>query len=71
MAVTGGCMVVTNITHAPLFPGDADYVYESSLGDSGLVMNIHNLFMCCATSQYVFKQRNVIMLMRAVTIVAT
>ena len=36
-----------------------------------LVMNIHNPFMHCATSQYVFKTRDVIMLlMRAVTIVA-
>ena len=58
------------ITHAPLFQGGADYVYESPLGDSSLVMNIHNLFMHSATSQYVFKLRDVIILMRAVTIVA-
>ena len=28
------------ITHAPLFQGGADDVYESPLGDSRLVMNI-------------------------------
>ena len=57
------------ITHAPLFRGGAD-VYESPLGDSSLVMNIHNPFMHCATSQYVLKPRDLITLMRAVTIVA-
>ena len=35
-----------------------------------LVMNIHNPFMYCATSQYVFKPSDVIMLMNDVTIVA-
>ena len=60
----------SSITHAPLFRGGADDVYESLLGDSRLVMNIHNPFMHCATSQCVFKMRDVIMLMRAVTIVA-
>ena len=35
------------ITHAPLFRGGADYVYEFM----SLVMNIHDLFMHCATSQ--------------------
>ena len=34
------------------------------------VMNIDNPFMHCATSQYVFKPRDAIMLMCAVTIVA-
>ena len=60
------------ITHAPLFRGRSDHVYESPLplGDSCLVMDIHNPFMHCATSQYVFKPRDVIMLTRAVTIVA-
>ena len=57
-------------THAPLFRGGADYVYQSPLGDSSLVMHIHNLFMHSATSQYAFKPRDVKMLMRAVTIVA-
>ena len=60
----------TFIIPGPLFRGGADYIYESPLGDSRLVMNIHNLFMHCATSQYVFKPRDVTMLMRAVTIVA-
>ena len=58
------------ITHAPLFRGGEDHVCESPLGDSCFVMNIHNPFMHCVTSQYVFKLRNVIMLMRAVTIIA-
>ena len=58
------------ITHAPLFRGGADDVYESSLGDSRVVMNIHNPFMHCATSQCVFKPRDVIMLMHAVKIIA-
>ena len=58
------------ITHAPLLQGGTDDVNESSLGDSRLVMNIHNPFMHCATSQCVFKPRDVIMLMRAVNIVA-
>ena len=58
------------ITHSPLFRGGADDVYESPLGDSRLVINIHKPFMHCATSQNVFKPRDVIMLMRAVTIVA-
>ena len=35
-----------------------------------LVMNMHNPFKHCVTSQYVFKQRDVIMLLRAFTIVA-
>ena len=35
-----------------------------------LVMNIHNPFMHCATSRYVFEPRDVIMLMHDVTIVA-
>ena len=47
------CKII--ITHAPLFQGGAAYVYESPLGDSCLVMNIHNPFMHCVTSQYVFK----------------
>ena len=38
--------------------------------DSSLIINIHNLFMYCATSLYVFKPRDVIMLICAVTIVA-
>ena len=58
------------ITHAPLFRGGEDHVWESPLGDSCFVMNIHNSFMHCMTSQYVFKLRDVIMLMRAVKIVA-
>ena len=58
------------ITHALLFRGGADHVYESPLEDSCLVMNIHNPFMHCAASQYVFKPRDVKMLTRAVTIVA-
>ena len=58
------------ITHAPLFRRGEDHVCESPLGDSCFVMNIHNPFMHCVTSQYVFELRDVIMLMRAVTIVA-
>ena len=58
------------VTHDPLFRGGEDHVCESPLGDSCFVMNIHNPFMHCVTSQYVFKLRDVIMLMRAVTIVA-
>ena len=53
-----------------MFQEGADYVYESPLGDSSLVMNIHDPFMHCETSQYVLKPRDVIMLMRAATIVA-
>ena len=63
-------LILYIITHAPLFRGGADHVYESPLGDSCLVMNIHNPFMHCATSHDVFKPRDVIMLTRAVTIVA-
>ena len=68
------CLLITGIRftyiikHAPWFRGGADYVYESPLGDSSLVMNIHNLFMHCATSQYVFRPHDVMMLMHAVTI---
>ena len=54
-----------------LFRGGEDYVCEYPLGDSGLVINIHNPFMYCVMSQYVFKLRDVIMLLRAVTIVTT
>ena len=57
------------ITHAPLFRG-ADYAYKSPLDDLSLVMNIHNPFMHCATSQYLFKMRDVIMLTGPVTIIA-
>ena len=64
------CMyIISFITQAPLFPGGEDHVCESPLGDSCFVMNIHNPFMHCVTSQYVFKLRDVIMLMRAVAIV--
>ena len=59
------------ITHAPLFQGGEDYVCESPLGDSSFVMNIYNPFMHCAMSQYVFKLRDVIMLLHAVTMVTT
>ena len=62
--------IIAVLTHDPFFRGGADYVHESPLGDSSLVMNIHNPFMYCATSQFVFKPRDVMMLMRAVTIVA-
>ena len=30
------------ITHAPLFRGGGDYDFESHLGESSFVMNIHN-----------------------------
>ena len=63
-------MIMRIITHAPFFQGGADHVYESLLGDLCLVMNIRNPFMHCATSKYVFKPRDVIMLTRYVTIVA-
>ena len=63
-------LVKSVITHAPLFRGGEDHVCESPLGDSCFVMNIHNPFMHCVTSQYVFKLRDVIMLMRAVVIIA-
>ena len=63
-------LVLVFITHASLFRGGVYHVYESPLGNSCLAMNIHNPFMHCATSQYVFKPRDVIMLTRAVTIVA-
>ena len=79
-SVTNHTLPRPNINHSRLNPMNyhtrpivsrgADDVYESPLGDSRLVMNIHNPFMHCATSQYVFKPRDVIMLMRAVTIVA-
>ena len=65
-----GCEDVCIITHASLFRGGEDHVCESPLGDSCFVMNIHNPFMHCVTSQYVFKLRDVIMLLHAVTIVA-
>ena len=44
-----------------MFRGGAAYVYESPLSDSSLVMNIHNPFRHCITSQYMFKPRDVIM----------
>ena len=69
-ADSNGPTYVHIITHAPLFRGGEDHVCESPLGDSCFVMNIHNPFMHCVTSQYVFKLRDVIMLIRAVTIVA-
>ena len=56
------------ITHAPLFRGGAAYVYESPLGDWCLIMNIHNPFMHCAMSQYVFKPRDVIMLNNRISV---
>ena len=37
-----------------MFWEGAAYVYESPSGDACLVLNIHNPFMHCATSQYVF-----------------
>ena len=61
------CCII--ITHAPLFRGGEDRVCESPLGDSSFVMNTHNPFMHCVTSQYVFKLCDVIMLLHAVTMV--
>ena len=54
----------------PIVSRGGGYFHGSPFGDSSLIMNIHNPFMHCATSQYAFKPRDVIMLMRAVTIVA-
>ena len=56
------------ITHAPLFRGDVAYVYKSPLGDSYLVMNIHNPFVHCVMSQYVFKPCDVIMLNNRISV---
>ena len=56
-------------TH-PLFRGGADYICESPLGGSCLVMNIHNPFMHLMMSKYVFKSHDGILLLRAVTLVA-
>ena len=53
----------------PIVSRGEDYICESPLGGSRLVMNMHKPFMHCGTSQYVFKLRDVIMLLRAVTIV--
>ena len=56
------------ITYIPLFWGGAAYVYETPMGDSCLVMHIHNPFMHCAASQYVFKPRDVIMLNNRISV---
>ena len=58
------------ITHAALFRRGEDYVCELPLGDSSLVMNIHNPITHCVMSQYVFKPCDVIMLLYAVAIIA-
>ena len=59
------------ITHTPLFrEGVWIMLMDRPSAIQVLVMNIHNPFMHCTTSQYVFKPRDIIMLMRAVTIVA-
>ena len=55
----------------PIVPRGEDYVCESPLGDSNFEMNIHNPFMHCVTSQYLFKMRDVIMLLHAITMVTT
>ena len=66
MSIPETCLI---ITHALLIQGGADYVYESPLGESSLVIYIHNPSMHCATSQCAFKPRDVIM-MHAITNVA-
>ena len=57
-----------SITYAVLFWGGAVYVYESPLGDSRLVINIHNPYMHRVTSQCVFKSRDVIMLNNRISV---
>ena len=54
-------------TH-PIVSRGAAYVYESPLGESSLPMNIHNPFLYCITSQYVFKPRDVIMLNNRISV---
>ena len=44
MCLTFECVAII-ITYNPLVRGGAAYDYESPLGDSFLVMNIHNLLM--------------------------
>ena len=41
------CVSKEFITHPPLFWGGEDYVCEFPLGNSSLVMSIHNPFMYC------------------------
>ena len=55
-----------DLSHAPLFRGGEDYVCEPPLGNSSLVMNMHNPFKHCVTSQYAFKLGDVTMLLHAV-----
>ena len=62
-------MINPLITHAPLFRRGEDYVCESPLCDSSFVINKHNPFMHCVTSQYIFKLLDVILLLHAVTMV--
>ena len=68
LAQTTGSHVNIIITHAPLFRGCVAYVYESPLGYSSLAMNIHNPFMHCVMSQYVFKLCDVIVLNNRISV---
>ena len=56
------------LSHAPILLGGAAYVYESPLGASCLVMNIHNPFMHCVSSQYMFKLCDVIMVDNGISV---
>ena len=71
--VSGGehPMFHNNYHTRPIVSRGEDHVCELPLGESSFVMNIHNPFMHCVTSQYVFKMCDVIMLLHAVTMVTT
>ena len=56
------------ITHAPLFRRGGDYVCVSPWGHSSWLIYINSPFIQCVASQFVFKPRDVIMLLRAVAI---
>ena len=64
-------LTTTTLTLTPhCFEGVRIRFMNRPLAIQVLVMNIHNPFIHCATSQYVFKPRDVKMLMLAVAIVA-
>ena len=56
------------LSHTPHCFEGARIIFMNPWAIQVFIMNIHNPFMPCATSQYVFEPRDVIMLMRAVTI---
>ena len=69
-AIAETMCVLAQLSHTPHCFRGCTLCLWIALGDSSLVMNIHNPSVHCVTSQNALKSRDVIMLLHAVTLVA-